>query len=96
LSASALALMLTTGLVAIVPLAKTLGWSVAVMEASRKAIMLDPAWKNGEYDAPPEQGLRLYRDILSFLAARSPKSTATSSRTRWTSCPGSPRRRRRS
>jgi homoserine O-acetyltransferase len=60
-------------LVAIVPLAKTPAWSVAVMEASRKAIMLDPAWKNGDYDAPPEQGLRLYRDILTFLAARSPE-----------------------
>ena len=60
-------------LVAIVPLAKTPAWSVVVMEASRKAIMLDPAWKNGDYDAPPEQGLRLYRDILSFLAARSPE-----------------------
>src|SRR5947209_19039124 len=43
-------------LVAIVPLAKTPAWSVAVMEATRKAIMLDPAWKNGDYDAPPEQG----------------------------------------
>jgi homoserine O-acetyltransferase len=60
-------------LVAIVPLAKTPAWSVAVMEASRKAIMLDPAWKSGDYDAPPEQGLRLYRDILTFLAARSPE-----------------------
>ena len=50
-------------LVAIVPLAKTPAWSVAVLEASRKAIMLDPAWKNGDYDAPPEQGVRLYRDI---------------------------------
>ncbi|HEX3180116.1 MAG TPA: alpha/beta fold hydrolase [Beijerinckiaceae bacterium] len=60
-------------LVAIVPLAKTPGWTVAVLEASRKAIMLDPAWKNGDYDAPPEQGLRLYRDILNFLAARSPE-----------------------
>ena len=35
--------------------------------------MLDPAWKNGEYDAPPEQGIRLWRDILNFLAARSPE-----------------------
>ncbi|MGA8602469.1 MAG: alpha/beta fold hydrolase [Beijerinckiaceae bacterium] len=60
-------------LVAIVPLAKTPGWTVAVLEASRKAIILDPAWKNGDYDAPPEQGLRLYRDILNFLAARSPE-----------------------
>ena len=32
-------------LVALVPLAKTPAWSVAVMEASRKAIMNDPAWK---------------------------------------------------
>jgi homoserine O-acetyltransferase/O-succinyltransferase len=32
-----------------------------------------PPWKNGDYDAPPEQGLRLYRDILNFLAARSPE-----------------------
>jgi homoserine O-acetyltransferase/O-succinyltransferase len=59
-------------LVALVPLAKTPAWSVAVMEASRKAIMLDPAWKNGDYDAPPEQGIRLWRDILGFLAARTP------------------------
>jgi len=60
-------------LVAIVPLAKTPGWTVAVLEATRKAIMLDPAWKDGEYTAPPEQGLRLFRDILNFLAARSPE-----------------------
>ena len=42
-------------LVAMVPLAKTPAWSVAVMEAIRKAIMLDPAWKGGNYTAPPEQ-----------------------------------------
>jgi homoserine O-acetyltransferase len=60
-------------LVAIVPLAKTPAWTVTVLEATRKAIMLDPAWKNGEYDAPPEEGIRLWRDILNFLAARSPE-----------------------
>jgi homoserine O-acetyltransferase len=60
-------------IVALVPLAKTPAWTVAVLEASRKAIMLDPAWKGGEYSEPPEQGIRLYRDILSFLAARSPE-----------------------
>jgi homoserine O-acetyltransferase len=59
-------------LVAIVPLAKTPGWSVAVMEATRKAIMEDPAWKDGNYDAPPEKGIRLWRDILNLLAARTP------------------------
>src|SRR2546430_5596655 len=55
-------------LVAMVPLAKTPAWSVAVMEASRKAIMNDPAWKDGNYEAPPEKGLRLWRDILSLLS----------------------------
>ena len=59
-------------LVAIVPLAKTPGWSVAVMEATRKAIMEDPAWKDGNYEAPPEKGIRLWRDILNLLAARTP------------------------
>src|SRR5215212_857347 len=60
-------------LVAMVPLAKTPAWTVTVLEATRKAIMLDPAWKNGDYAEPPEQGIRLWRDILNFLAARSPE-----------------------
>ena len=61
------------GLVAMVPLARTPAWSVTVMEASRKAIMLDPAWNGGNYTSPPEKGIRLWRDILGFLAARSPE-----------------------
>jgi homoserine O-acetyltransferase len=60
------------GLVAMVPLAKTPGWTVAVLEASRKAIMNDAAWKDGNYEAPPEKGVRLWRDILNLLAARTP------------------------
>jgi homoserine O-acetyltransferase len=60
-------------LVALVPLAKTPAWTVTVLEATRKAIMLDPAWKNGDYAEPPEQGIRLWRDILNFLAARTPE-----------------------
>ncbi|MFL6816797.1 MAG: alpha/beta fold hydrolase [Bradyrhizobium sp.] len=60
-------------LVAMVPLAKTPAWTVAVLEASRKAIMTDPAWKDGNYDAPPEKGVRLWRDILSLLSARTPE-----------------------
>jgi homoserine O-acetyltransferase len=62
----------TDALVAMVPLAKTPGWTVAVLEASRKAIMTDIAWNNGHYESPPEQGVRLWRDILSLLAARTP------------------------
>jgi homoserine O-acetyltransferase len=60
-------------LVAIVPLAKTPAWTVSVLEASRKAIMLDPAWKGGDYTSPPEAGIRLWRDILNFLATRTPE-----------------------
>ena len=59
-------------LVSLVPLAKTPAWTVAVLESSRKAIMLDPAWNQGNYASPPEQGIRLWRDIL-LLAARSPE-----------------------
>ena len=60
-------------LVAMVPLARTPPWSVVVMEASRKAIMLDPAWNGGNYSTPPANGIRLWRDILGFLAARTPE-----------------------
>ena len=60
------------GLVALVPLAKTPAWTVSVLEASRKAIMLDPAWQEGNYTSPPEHGIRLWRDIL-LLAARTPE-----------------------
>jgi homoserine O-acetyltransferase/O-succinyltransferase len=60
-------------LVALVPLARTPAWTVTVLEATRKAIMLDPAWKGGDYGEPPEQGIRLWRDILNFLAARTPE-----------------------
>jgi homoserine O-acetyltransferase/O-succinyltransferase len=58
-------------LVAMVPLTKTPAWTVAVLQASREAIMNDPAWKDGNYEAPPEKGIRLWRDILN-LAARTP------------------------
>src|SRR3954453_15686778 len=53
-------------LVALVPLARTPAWTVAVLEASRKAIQNDPAWKDGNYESPPEKGVRLWRDILSL------------------------------
>jgi len=59
-------------LVAMVPLAKTPAWSVAVVDASRKAIMDDAAWNSGNYTAPPEKGIRLMRDIINLLSARTP------------------------
>ena len=59
-------------LVSMVPLAKTPAWTVAVLETTRKAIMLDPAWNGGNYTSVPEKGVRLWRDILNLLAARTP------------------------
>ena len=83
-------------LVAMVPLAKTPAWTVAVLEASRKAIMNDPAWKDGNYEAPPEKGVRLWRDILSACWRRARRTcTRRSSRTAWTCCPGWSSRRPR-
>lgn len=60
-------------LVALVPLAKTPAWTVAVLEATRKTIMADPEWNQGNYTKAPEHGARLWRDIM-FLAARSPEA----------------------
>lgn len=60
-------------LVALVPLARTPAWSIVVTEATRKAIMLDPAWNNGNYTSPPAAGIRVWRDVLGFLAARTPE-----------------------
>jgi len=35
--------------------------------------MLDPAWNGGNYTAPPVEGLRLFRDVVGFMAARTPE-----------------------
>ena len=45
---------------------RTPAWTVTVLEASRKAIMLDPAWNGGNYTSPPAAGIRLWRDILGL------------------------------
>ena len=59
-------------LIAMTPLLRTPAWTVTVLEASRKAIMLDPAWNGGEYTSPPAAGMRLWRDIV-LLAGRTPE-----------------------
>ena len=60
-------------LVALVPLARTPAWSIVVTDATRQAIMLDPAWRGGDYATPPEKGIRLWRQVLAFLSARTPE-----------------------
>ena len=75
-------------LVALVPLARTPAWSVVVMEASRKAIMLDPAWNGGNYTRrrPTASGYGA-TSSASWPRARR-RCIATSSRTRPTCCRG--------
>jgi homoserine O-acetyltransferase/O-succinyltransferase len=64
---------MTEALVALTPMAKTSAWSVAVNEATRKAITADAAWNGGNYTQPPEKGLRAFVDILQVIATRTPE-----------------------
>jgi homoserine O-acetyltransferase/O-succinyltransferase len=59
-------------LVALTPMAKTPAWSIAVNEATRKALMADAAYNNGEYLQQPEKGWRAWVDVLLTLATRTP------------------------
>src|SRR5437773_1359207 len=46
--------------------------SPSMSKAQPKAIMIDRAWTDGTYDPPRDKGVRLWRDILNLLAARTP------------------------
>lgn len=59
-------------LIALTPMAKTPAWSVAVNEATRKALMADAAYDNGNYTQQPEKGWRAWVDVLLTLATRTP------------------------
>lgn len=59
-------------LIALTPMAKTPAWSVAVNEATRKALMADAAYENGNYTQQPEKGWRAWVDVLLTLATRTP------------------------
>ena len=61
-------------LVALTPMARTTPWSIAVNHATRRALMLDPAFQAGRYTAQPEQGWRMRADVLQVLATRTPEA----------------------
>jgi homoserine O-acetyltransferase/O-succinyltransferase len=61
-------------LVALTPMARTSPWSIAVNEATRKALMNDPSFKGGKYEAQPEMGWRARADVLQVLATRTPEA----------------------
>ncbi|WP_216851221.1 alpha/beta fold hydrolase [Acidisphaera sp. L21] len=61
------------GLVALTPMARTSAWSIAVNQATRQALMLDPAFKGGNYTEEPIAGLRA-RAAVSVLSTRTPNA----------------------
>lgn len=58
--------------IALTPMARTPAWLVAVTEATRKAILADPAYLNGAYTAQPEAGWRAAIAVLFGLVTRAP------------------------
>lgn len=60
-------------LIALTPMAKTPAWSVAVNEATRKALMADETWNDGNYTKQPEKGWRAWADVLLTIATRTPE-----------------------
>jgi len=61
-------------LVALTPMARTSAWSIAVNEATRHALMLDPAFQGGRYTTQPAAGWRMRADVLQVLATRTPEA----------------------
>ncbi len=59
-------------LIALTPMARTAPWSIAINEATRHALMLDPAFNNGNYTTQPERGWRMRADVLQVLGTRTP------------------------
>jgi homoserine O-acetyltransferase/O-succinyltransferase len=61
-------------LVALVPMARTSAWAIAVNEATRKALMADADFKDGNYEKQPEKGWRARTDVLNVLLTSSPEA----------------------
>jgi homoserine O-acetyltransferase len=62
------------GLIALTPMARTSPWSIAVNEATRHALMLDPGFDGGNYTAQPDKGWRMRADVLQVIATRTPEA----------------------
>jgi homoserine O-acetyltransferase len=61
-----------TALIALTPMARTPAWSIAVNEATRKALTADAGYNEGNYTKQPEKGWRAWVDVLLTLATRTP------------------------
>ncbi|MGC2338653.1 MAG: alpha/beta fold hydrolase [Pseudolabrys sp.] len=61
-----------TALIALTPMARTPAWSIAVNEATRKALTADAEYNEGNYTEQPEKGWRAWVNVLLTLATRTP------------------------
>jgi homoserine O-acetyltransferase len=61
-------------LIALTPMARTSPWSIAINQATRNALMLDPAFDNGNYTKQPEKGWRMRADVLQVIGTRTPEA----------------------
>lgn len=64
-------------LIALTPMARTTPWSIAINEATRHALMLDPAFQGGNYTTQPIAGWRMRADVLQVLGTRTPEAMRT-------------------
>lgn len=59
-------------LIALVPLARTPAWSVAVNETSRKILMADANWNDGQYTQQPRRAWRAWTNLMQTLVSTTP------------------------
>jgi homoserine O-acetyltransferase len=59
-------------IVAMTPMLRTSAWSQAVNEASRLALMADPAWTGRGFVARPDRGFKAWTAMMRVLANRTP------------------------
>jgi homoserine O-acetyltransferase len=61
-------------LIALTPMARTAPWAIAINEGTRKALMADAAFNEGNYDKQPEKGWRARAIVLQVLGTRTPEA----------------------
>src|SRR5690242_2062746 len=61
-------------IVAMTPMARTAPWSVAVVEAARRALTADPAWDGEQFTDYPARGWAAWSAVMSVLAGRTPRA----------------------